>query len=64
MATLRFMPALKPIIQQRFPESDIVYGEFITGLDNKMRYFKPLRAHIYRSTTQWIKAHAPETTAD
>jgi spore photoproduct lyase len=33
LGTLRFMPALKEIIQQRFADSRIVYGEFITGLD-------------------------------
>jgi hypothetical protein len=42
------MPTLKPIIARRFPASKIVYGEFITGLDNKMRYFKPLRIALYR----------------
>jgi spore photoproduct lyase len=62
LGTLRFMPALKPIIQQRFPESNIVYNEFITGLDNKMRYFKPLRIHIYQLMVQWIREFAPHTT--
>lgn len=62
LGTFRFMPALKPIIQQRFPESNIVYNEFITGLDNKMRYFKPLRIRIYRLMAQWIREFAPHTT--
>lgn len=62
LGTLRFMPALKPIIQKRFPESNIVYNEFITGLDNKMRYFKPLRIHIYQLMMQWIRELAPHTT--
>lgn len=62
LGTLRFMPALKPIVQQRFPESNITYGEFITGLDNKMRYFKPLRIHIYRLIMKWIREFAPHTT--
>jgi spore photoproduct lyase len=60
MGTLRFMPALQPIIQQRFPDSAIVHGEFITGIDNKMRYFKPLRMDIYRRMAAWIRAYAPD----
>ena len=62
LGTLRFMPSLKPIIQKRFPESKIPYGEFILGLDGKMRYFKQLRIKMYRLMTQWIKEYAPNTT--
>jgi spore photoproduct lyase len=60
LGSLRFMPALKEIIQQRFADSRIVYGEFITGLDRKMRYFKPLRIDLYRKMVGWIKGIAPE----
>lgn len=59
MGTFRFMPALKKIIQNRFPESKIVYGEFINGLDDKMRYFKPMRIRLYRKLIDRIRAHAP-----
>jgi len=59
MGTFRFMPALKPIIEQRFPQSKMVYGEFVPGLDGKMRYFKPLRIQIYRTLAQWIASMAP-----
>ncbi len=61
MGTFRFMPALKPIVERRFPESKILYGEFITGLDGKMRYFKPLRIDLYTRMARWIRAFAPET---
>jgi spore photoproduct lyase len=60
LGTLRFMPALKEIIQKRFAHSRIVYGEFITGLDGKMRYYKPLRTDLYRKMVGWIKSLAPE----
>jgi spore photoproduct lyase len=56
------MPTLKPIIAQRFPDSKIAYGEFITGLDNKMRYFKPLRIALYRQMVDWIRDAAPDVT--
>ena len=54
------MPDLKGVVQGRFPQSKIVYGEFIAGLDGKMRYFKPLRMKIYRAIAQAIRAHAPD----
>jgi spore photoproduct lyase len=60
LGTFRFMPSLKPIIAKRFPDSTIPYGEFITGLDNKMRYFKPLRIDLYRNMVEFIKSEAPE----
>ena len=59
LGTFRFMPGLKKIVQNRFPDSKIVYGEFITGADNKMRYFKPLRIAFYRKFVQWIRDLAP-----
>ena len=60
LGTFRFIPALKQIIQERFPSSGIVYHEFVPGLDGKMRYFKPLRMKIYKKIVQWIKAAAPD----
>jgi spore photoproduct lyase len=62
LGTFRFMPALKPVIARRFPGSKIVYGEFVTGLDNKMRYFKPLRIDLYRQMVGWIRDLAPNVT--
>ena len=62
LGTFRFMPGLKAIIQKRFPEADLIYGEFIPGMDGKMRYFKPLRIEIYRKIIQWITLRAPQVT--
>jgi len=61
LGTFRFMSALKPIIQKRFAKSSIIYGEFITGLDGKMRYFKPLRIKIYQKIVACIRRYAPRT---
>ncbi|WP_022668566.1 SPL family radical SAM protein [Desulfospira joergensenii] len=61
MGSFRFMPKLKPIVENRFPDSDICYGEFILGLDNKMRYFKPLRINLYKEVVARIREHAPQT---
>ncbi|MCP4110455.1 MAG: DNA photolyase [Desulfobacteraceae bacterium] len=60
LGAFRFITSLKPIIQKRFPKSKIVYGEFIQGLDGKMRYFKPLRIKLYQKMASWIKEIAPE----
>jgi spore photoproduct lyase len=60
LGALRFMPELKATVQRRFERSKIVYGEFITGLDGKMRYFKPLRMKVYRDIVAAIRAQAPE----
>lgn len=60
LGALRFMPALKSIIARRFPDSKIPYGEFIIGLDSKLRYFKPLRIALFKMMVDRIKALAPE----
>ncbi|RLC13986.1 MAG: DNA photolyase [Deltaproteobacteria bacterium] len=60
LGTFRFIPALKQLIQARFPASGIVYHEFVPGLDGKMRYFKPLRMNIYKKIAEWIRAVAPD----
>ncbi len=60
LGSFRFMPDLKPLIQQRFPESKIIYGEFIQGLDGKMRYFKPLRIGLYKKVVSRIREIAPD----
>jgi len=60
LGSFRFMPSLKPIIQKRFEKSRIIYGEFIPGLDGKMRYFKPLRIELYQKMAAWIRELAPD----
>ncbi len=59
LGALRFMPSLKPIVEKRFPKSKIMYGEFIPGLDGKMRYFKPIRIDLYGKLISWIREYAP-----
>ena len=61
LGTLRFPPSIKTVIQKRFPDSKIIYEEFIKGLDGKMRYFKPLRINLYRKVVACIRDHAPDS---
>jgi spore photoproduct lyase len=60
LGAFRFMPELKPIIQQRHPHSRILYGEFIRGLDGKMRYFRDIRVELYRVLADAIRQRAPD----
>jgi len=60
LGTLRFPPSIKTVIQKRFPDSKIIYEEFIKGPDGKMRYFKPLRIKLYRKIVACIRDHAPD----
>jgi spore photoproduct lyase len=63
MGTFRYIPALKSIIEKRFADSDIIHGEFVLGLDGKMRYFKPLRIRLYRLMVTWLRELAPKVTS-
>ncbi|MFC2169481.1 radical SAM protein [Acidobacteriota bacterium] len=56
LGSLRFPPSLKLIIQRRFPQSKIIYEEFVRGRDGKLRYFKPLRFEQYKRIIRLIEA--------
>ncbi len=57
LGSFRYMPELKDIIIKRHKKSTILNGEFIKGLDGKMRYFKPIRielySYMYEKLTDW-----------
>ena len=55
LGSLRFPSALKPVIMKRFPETKIVYEEFITGRDGKLRYPKTLRLRLFQRVTDELK---------
>jgi len=52
LGCFRFMPLLKAVIRKRHHGTRILEGEFISGLDGKMRYFKPIRIELYRFIKQ------------
>ena len=60
LGTLRFPPALKPVIESRFPGSDIVYEEMIRGEDGKQRYPRPRRIQMYREIYHHLKKDRPD----
>lgn len=47
LGCMRYLPELKPVIRSRHPGSRVLNGEFIRGLDGKMRLFKPIRIEMY-----------------
>ena len=49
VSTFRFMPELLPTVRDKFGGSMLLKGDYTKGLDGKMRYFKPLRAHMLES---------------
>jgi spore photoproduct lyase len=62
MGALRFLPALKNIAAGRFPRSRFFHEEFILGLDNKFRYFRPLRTEMYRHMAQHLSRYLDPDT--
>lgn len=62
LGCLRFMPNLKKIMQERFPKSKLPLAEWITGMDGKMRYFKPRRIEIYREIIKQIRHFSQKVT--
>jgi spore photoproduct lyase len=55
IGSFRYMPDLKPVIRRRFPKTRIFNGEFISGLDGKLRYFKPIRSEMYARISERLR---------
>lgn len=62
LGALRFLPKLKEIGIERFPNSRIYFQEFIQGLDGKSRYYRKNRVHLYQRIYQMLKEKAAPTT--
>jgi len=62
MGCLRYLPALKRIATQRFPNAHFFQEEFIEGLDGKARYFRTLRVEMYQYLYQLLHRKADPRT--
>lgn len=62
LGALRYLPSLKEIGIQRFPQSRIYYNEFIQGLDGKSRYFRPRRTELYHHIYRLLKEKTAKKT--
>lgn len=60
LGALRFIPSLKKTAEERFGGTEIFTGEFISGLDGKKRYFKPVRKKMYDFVRRLIREYSPE----
>lgn len=59
----RTNPALKKVLRQNNRHLPLfASGEMILGEDGKYRYFRPIRAALYRAVQDEIVRHAPRTT--
>jgi spore photoproduct lyase len=58
MGTFRFKPELKSIMENRFPDNEILDEELLIGYDNKLRYPSSLRYNIYKSMLDMFKKHS------
>ncbi len=61
MGAFRYMPDLKNIIRKRHPDTCILNGEFIVGLDGKMRYFKPIRIEMFSAMRAMLEKWHSDT---
>ncbi|MFC1553854.1 radical SAM protein [candidate division KSB1 bacterium] len=59
LGVLRYTPAGKTVIQERFPKTDIIYDEMVQCRDGKLRYIQPVRSEIFRKMRSWLASKAP-----
>ncbi|MCM8831123.1 MAG: radical SAM protein [Candidatus Omnitrophica bacterium] len=61
LGTLRSNRKLKTIVEQRFENSKIFYGELLVGIDKKLRYPKFMRYDAYSKMINWIRKYDTKT---
>lgn len=61
LGTLRSNRKLKTVAEQRFPQSNIFYGELFLGRDQKLRYPEFIRTEIYSLLVKTIRTYDPDT---
>jgi spore photoproduct lyase len=57
LGALRYPAAMDDIIRENHPESKMVLGELLPGIDKKMRYFKTIRIEMFSRMNEWIIGH-------
>jgi spore photoproduct lyase len=58
MGALRYIPAMKE--QMLMQKVSYLGGDFVRGIDGKMRYFRPLRTRMYQRVLSLLKRHFME----
>ncbi len=58
LGSFRGMPHLFKFIEENWPESDYIYhGEFIKGIDGKLRLFRPIRIKQFRFMVNLLRKY-------
>ncbi len=60
LGALRYPSAFDDIIRTNHPQSNIVLGELLPGMDKKLRYFEPVRIEMFRKMHEWIKSYSKD----
>ncbi|MDZ7725219.1 MAG: DNA photolyase [candidate division KSB1 bacterium] len=60
LGALRYPAGFDSVIRKNHPESRIVLGELVPGLDQKLRYFKKIRIDMFKHMYSWIKSCSPD----
>jgi len=60
LGALRYPSAFDEIIRANHPQSDIVLGELLPGIDKKLRYFEPIRIEMFSKMHEWIKSYSKD----
>ncbi len=62
LGTLRYLPSLKGIAEERFPGCNLFSGEFVPGEGGKRQYFKPLRKKMLHQVGAWLQRESQGKT--
>ncbi|MBF0351074.1 MAG: DNA photolyase [SAR324 cluster bacterium] len=60
LGSLRYLPKLKQVVEERFPNSRIFLGEFVPVGDGKMRYLKHIRQEMFHFMEDQLRQWAPQ----
>ncbi|HNR67252.1 MAG TPA: DNA photolyase [bacterium] len=58
LGALRYPAAMDEAIRKNYPESTIVLGELLPGIDGKYRYLKTMRLEMFREMVRWIRGYS------
>ncbi len=61
LAGFRYEPSLKGFVETRFPDSELLDGEFLRCSDGKYRYLFPERIHFFKRLVEKVKKLSPKT---
>ena len=60
LGCLRMTLKTRQVMEQRFPDSDLLFAEQINGFDGKLRYPRAVRREIYQKILKWLCCRAPD----